>query len=171
MDDAKKPNLVGAAGEHYVMCELLRRSFIAALAPVGVPNADIVVTDVEGRKICAIQVKARRDIGADRGWHMKPKHEKLIADGLFYCFVQFQNDIRQRSQCWIVPSRVVAHVLTLSHKTWLSIPGRNGRAHQDNAMRRFGPDYTHVGLGAEFGPGWLDRYEDAWDQLSASVQN
>ena len=37
--------LTGAAGEHFVMSELLRRGFIAALAPAGVPNCDIVVTD------------------------------------------------------------------------------------------------------------------------------
>ena len=39
--------LLGAAGEHHVMAELLRPGYIAALAPQGVPNADIVVTDVE----------------------------------------------------------------------------------------------------------------------------
>lgn len=27
--------IVGAAGEHYVMCQLLRREMIAALAPAG----------------------------------------------------------------------------------------------------------------------------------------
>ena len=47
--------LLGAAGEHYVMSELLRRGYIAALAPQGVPNADIVVTDVEGSRLCSIQ--------------------------------------------------------------------------------------------------------------------
>lgn len=42
--------LLGAAGEHHVMTELLRRDFIAALAPHGVPNVDIVVTDIEGTR-------------------------------------------------------------------------------------------------------------------------
>jgi hypothetical protein len=37
------------AGEHYLMSELLRRSYIAALAPQGVPDADIVVCNVDGR--------------------------------------------------------------------------------------------------------------------------
>jgi hypothetical protein len=44
------------------MAELLRRGYIASLAPAGVPNADIVVTDVEGGRLCSIQVKTRRDI-------------------------------------------------------------------------------------------------------------
>jgi len=42
--------LIRPAGEHYVMSELLRRGYIAALAPRGVPNADIVVTDVGGAR-------------------------------------------------------------------------------------------------------------------------
>jgi hypothetical protein len=62
-----KSTLLGAAGEHYVMCQLLRHSFIAALAPVGVPNADIVVTDEIGDRLFAIQVKTRNDKGKDGG--------------------------------------------------------------------------------------------------------
>ena len=61
--------LLGAAGEHHVMAELLRRGYIAALAPQGVRNADIVVTDVEGSRLCSIQVKTRRNIGSDGGWY------------------------------------------------------------------------------------------------------
>lgn len=49
---ASSSSLLGAAGEYYVMAELLRRGYIAALAPQGVPNADVVVTDVEGARLC-----------------------------------------------------------------------------------------------------------------------
>jgi hypothetical protein len=42
--------LLGAAGEHYVLCQLLRRGYIAALAPIGVPNADILVTVIARRE-------------------------------------------------------------------------------------------------------------------------
>lgn len=37
-------SLTGVGGEHYVLFELLRKGYIAALAPTGVPDADIVVT-------------------------------------------------------------------------------------------------------------------------------
>ena len=56
--------LTGAAGEHFVMSELLRRGMIAALAPTGVPNCDIVVTDDIGARLCAVQVKTRLGIGS-----------------------------------------------------------------------------------------------------------
>ena len=72
---SSQTSLLGAAGEHHVMAELLRRNYIAALAPQGVPNADIVVTNIEGSRLCSIQVKTRRDIGSDGGWHMNEKHE------------------------------------------------------------------------------------------------
>ncbi len=38
---------LGAAGEHYVMAELLRRGLVAVKAREGVPNFDIVITDLD----------------------------------------------------------------------------------------------------------------------------
>ena len=77
--------ITGAAGEHFVMAELLRRGLVAAKAPEGVPNFDIVITDISGERLAAIQVKTRRDFkSGDKGWHMKAKHEKLSSDRIFY---------------------------------------------------------------------------------------
>jgi hypothetical protein len=87
--DGPNSAILGAAGEYFVMSQLLRRNMIAALAPTGVPNADIVVTDELGDRLCAVQVKVRRDIGSDGGWHMGQKHEELTSPNLFYCFVHF----------------------------------------------------------------------------------
>ncbi len=81
--------ILGAAAEHYVMCQLLRRGMIAALAPAGVPDADIIVSNRLGSALAAVQVKARRDIGSDGGWHMKAKHERMDRPLLFYSFVDF----------------------------------------------------------------------------------
>ena len=36
---ASQTNLIGVAGEHYVLYELLRQGYIAALAPTGVPKS------------------------------------------------------------------------------------------------------------------------------------
>src|SRR3546814_16905690 len=67
-------SLTGAAGEHFVMSELLRRGMIAALAPAGVPNCDIVVPDDIGERLCDVQVKTRRGQGAERGWQLGKKN-------------------------------------------------------------------------------------------------
>ena len=120
-------SLLGAAGEHFVMSELLRRGFIAALAPQGVPNTDIVVTDLEGHRLCSIQVKTRRHLGSDGGWHMKSKHEKILGDSLFYCFVDFGKTTSDRPQLFILPSATIAEILKQTHIYWLNKPGKKGQ--------------------------------------------
>lgn len=164
---ASQTSLLGAAGEYHVMSELLRRGYIAALAPRGVPNADIVVADLTGAQLCSIQVKARRDIGSDGGWHMHAKHEKNRSERLFFCFVDFGQKVSDRPKLFLVPSGIVADVLTASHKRWLQNPGRKGAPHKDGPMRRFLPDYRHL-FGDKENPypqGWLSKYLDAWSIL------
>ncbi|AXK79540.1 hypothetical protein DW352_02795 [Pseudolabrys taiwanensis] len=157
----------GAAGEHYVMCQLLRRGLIAALAPTGVPNADIIVTDEIGDKLCAVQVKTRLKPGSDKGWHMSVKHERIISPNIYYCFVGFET---QPPGCWIMPSDVVADVLKRSHAHWLAQPGKNGQAHKENDMRRLCESYDHENFLPEFSLGWLDPYKDRWDLLEAATK-
>ncbi len=164
---ASQTALLGAAGEHFVMCELLRRGYIAALAPQGVPNTDIVVTDLTGHRLCTVQVKARRNAGSDGGWHMALKHEEIMGDRLFYCFVDFGSTPKDPPLIFVMPSRIVAEVIRSSHRVWLSNPGRNGQQRNDSKMRRMLPDYSKA-YHPETTPytdGWMDHYKDAWDLL------
>lgn len=159
-------SLTGAAGEHLVMSQILRRGFIAALAPAGVPNCDIVVTDDLGERAFAVQVKTRRNIGSDGGWHMSKKHEQLTSPTLFYCFVDLGRQPSDHPTIYVVPAPVVADVLTRAHQAWLAKPGRGGKPHRDTDFRRFLPDYSHLSL-EDFALGWLDQFrgDAAWDQL------
>lgn len=157
-------SLTGAAGEYFVMSELLRRGMIAALAPAGVPNCDIVVTDDIGARLCAIQVKTRLGKGTDRGWHMSKKHEGLTSSTLFYCFVDFGATTGGQPFTYVVPAPVVATCLAVNHQRWLKLPGAKGQAHKDNDMRRFLPDYSHLGL-SQFDDGWLAEHREAWHLL------
>lgn len=52
--------LLGAAGEHYELCQLLRRGYVAPPAPVGLPNADILITDTDGQRLIASNVDSER---------------------------------------------------------------------------------------------------------------
>lgn len=164
-------SLVGAAGEHYVMAELLRRGFIAALAPQGVPNLDIIVTDSMGAQLCAVQVKTRLDRSGDGGWYMGRKHETLIVAKLFYCFVDFGVSAEVVPRVYVMPSAKVAEVLSRVHALWLATPGKQGQQRQDSAIRRLIPDYGRVLRGsAEAGLyplGWMEEYLGAWDLLRA----
>lgn len=163
---ASETSILGAAGEHYVLFQLLRRGLIAALAPQGVPNADIIASDSVGKQLCAIQVKTRRDIGSDKGWHMKEKHEHLTSPSLFYCFVDVGKSFEDVPFCYVVPSAVVAKVLSDSHQHWLNTPGKKGQAHNPTPMRRFKPDYGREALSG-YAAGWLEPYREAWDLLKA----
>lgn len=161
---ASESTLLGAAGEHYVMCQLLRRGFIAALAPAGVPNCDIVVTDDIGDRLCAVQVKARRDLGSDGGWHMGQKHEKLVSPTLFYAFVDFGKQADDLVRCYVVPSGIVAETLKAGHQHWLQQPGAKGQQRNDSSFRRFLPCYAKDGYLART-KGWLDPYLNNWDLM------
>jgi hypothetical protein len=158
-------SLLGAAGEHYVMSQLLRRGFIAALAPVGVPTADIIVTDDIGDRVCAIQVKTRRELGSDGGWHMKAKHEGIRGASLFYVFLSLPTETKRLPDTFVVPSGIVAETLYTAHRAWLARPGRGGRPHRDGPMRRLLPDYSKEGMEKTHGPDWLETYRDAWGLL------
>jgi hypothetical protein len=160
-------SLLGAAGEHYVLSELLRRGFVAALAPQGVPNMDILVADTDGDQLCAIQVKTRSGRGGDGGWHMRPKHEKHHAERLFYCCVDFGNSARERPNVYVIPSQKVAEVIGTAHRAWLSNPGKNGRIRQDSSVRRLLPDYAYAFRpGPNLYPmGWLNEFLNRWDLI------
>jgi len=166
--------ILGAAGEHYVMAELLRRGLIAAKAPEGVPNFDIVITDINGERLAAIQVKTRRDYkGGDKGWHMKAKHDTLVAERMFYVFVDVGHDEGSSVSFFVMPSHVVAETCKLSHEIWLQTPGKGGRPHSDSDIRRLLPCYPRneqMKLSPEqetfmqnHGEGWLEKYRSNWN--------
>lgn len=166
MTERSNSTILGAAGEHYVMCQLLRRSKIAALAPSGVPDADIIVSDSLGSTLAAVQVKARRNIGSDGGWHLKAKHEKMKRDLLFYCFVDFGSSLIDAPKCWVIPSRIVASVLEETHQAWFVMDGRNGRKHQPTEMRRFLPDFSRRNC-PQYPKGWMSKFEERWDLIAS----
>lgn len=163
-------SLIGASGEYYVMYRLLRRGFLAALAPQGAPNADIIATSVTGEKTAVIQVKTRRDLGRDGGWHMHARHEGVVSEQLFYCFVDLTGDEVGLPAVFVIPSAVVARTLRETHGIWLASVGRNGRAHQPTDMRRLLPDYSRTLFlsdsdAVSYGPHWMDTYRENWHVL------
>jgi hypothetical protein len=160
-------SLIGVAGEHYVLSELLRRGFIAALAPTGAPNADIVVTDRDCAHLCSIQVKTRSGKGAEGGWHMKAKHEDIRGPLYFYCFVDFRSSSEERPLVYVMPSNKVAEVIEEAHRMWLGTLGKKGQPHKDGPMRRLLPNYEKTWTTDNPYPaGWMNEFRDAWHLLN-----
>ena len=151
--------LIGAAGEHFVMYQLYKRGLMVGQPPQGVADVDLLVLDDKANIVKSIQVKARSK-GADGGWHMKAKHEKLINPRLLYIFVDMEPE---SPICYIIPSSVVSKVVCLSHSIWLASPGVDGRPHGDSDMRRVRPRYQFEIPG--FPHGWMDQYKENWESL------
>lgn len=160
----------GPAGEHYVLYRLLQREYVAGLAPENAPNSDIIATNIKGTKAAAIQVKTRRPLGSDEGWHMKDKHESLKGERMFYCFVALKEDPTTSPDVYILPSHVVADVLKETHRIWLKTPGKHGKRHNPTKLRRLLPDYGRtlkltLDQHKKYGEGWLERYRENWSIL------
>jgi hypothetical protein len=154
-----KTSLTGAAGEYFVLYKLLRRGILAGLPPVGAPDVDILVIDESANVLISLQVKTRRK-GADKGWHMKEKHEQLASPRLIYVFVDMEPE---EPVCYVVPSAVVAQCITRENQAWLATPGKNGQPHNESVMRRLLPKFPYRVEG--FDDGWLEKYRESWEQL------
>ena len=147
--------LTGAAGEHLVLSRLLQRGVMAAPAPRGTSKVDILVNFLDDRQPVLLQVKARQ-YGPDGGWHMSEKHETVVNDDIYYCFVNFEPD---HPTVHVIPAKVVADVIRVGHQSWMDTPGRNGQPHKHTKMRRIVPRAGHMP------ENWMDAYLEAWDQF------
>ena len=174
MKNKKDKSLIGAAGEHHALGQLLRRGWIASLAPYRAPYMDILVTDKNSEKQCTIQVKTRQGgIGKRSGWLMNPKHETMIADALFYVFVDLGKQSSDPIDCYILPSKVVADCIRRCHQVWLATPGEEGQPHNDSGRRKLYLDHSYIESITEEGKtiidqyraGWLNQYHENWSIL------
>jgi hypothetical protein len=157
--------LIGPAGEHYVLFRLLQQGILAALAPPRTEKVDILVLSTDEQITATLQVKTST-AGLNRGWPMNAKHETIEHGPAFYAFVDLK-PLPHAPVTYIVPSRVVAHVVRESHERWLATLGKEGRPHVDNPIRKFGPILNPPVPGWD--PAELDKYRERWDLLRDAV--
>ena len=81
------PQLVGEAGVHYVISELTLRGLIAVATSRNVKGPDVIVTNSEGTKFAAVQVKTRRDT-SDKFWNVGTKGLTWGGRNCWYAFVR-----------------------------------------------------------------------------------
>lgn len=124
---------IGNAGEYFVAGELERRGFTVAIPMSNVKDFDILAINRETYKQFAIQVKTTKY--KSKEWTLNQKNENIIGDNIIYIFVSLNE--MEIPEYHIVSSKIVAEAVKYSHEFWLKTPGRNGKMHNDNPMRKF----------------------------------
>jgi hypothetical protein len=128
------PPLAGVAGEYFVAAELSRRGYIASISLRNTRGIDILVTNAAASRTVTIQCKTNQH--GKRAWVLNEKCEEYYSPTHFYVFVALGSP-DQRPSFHIVPSEAVARLVGEDHREWLGTPGRGGRRHVDNPVRRF----------------------------------
>lgn len=128
---------IGNAGEYFVAGELERRGFTVGVPMSNVKDYDILCINKNGKQF-ALQVKTT-SFGNNK-WILSSKNEKIIDENVFYIFVHLHQ--LDKPTYYIVPSRVVADIISKEHTDWLNKPSKNGELHKDNNIRtiRFNDD-------------------------------
>jgi hypothetical protein len=118
----------GLAGEFYTLAQLTQRGYIATLTLGNTKGVDILVTNQELNKLYKVevkttQIKARREslFGGEElmfMWPMNAKHENIVDQNLFYCFVVLSLP-DELPAFFIVPSKTVAEYVKWQHQHWI----------------------------------------------------
>lgn len=141
----------GIAGEYFVAAELSRLGYVASLTLRNTKGIDILASNADATRSVGIQVKTSQ--GSRPDWMLNQKAEADLAENLFYVFVCLPT--QGQPAYHIVPRRNVALAVRKDHREWLDAPGRGGRRHRDNPVRRFRDPEL--------------KYRDRWDLLGLDV--
>ena len=141
--------LTGAAGEYYVAAELSRRGWLATVTIKNAPGTDVLAQRRETKRTAAIQTKTS---ATGARWRLGAQDENVSpSDDEWYVLVDLTREA-ERPDFYILPRNYVAAFLWVSHRRWLSIPGRGGRKHRDNPQRTIVAD-------------WISDAKERWELL------
>ena len=97
-----------------------------------------------------------------RSWLLSEKNERYADSNFYYCLVDLG---LEDSKIYVVPSKKIVSILSESHKTWLSTPGKKGQVRNDSTMRKLRLDYSKMPLKSAKGL-WIDKYLEKWDAFT-----
>jgi hypothetical protein len=175
-DNIPQSAVLGASGEYLILSHLLRLNFIAGKAPDNTKDYDLIVLGKDGTSSSPVQVKTTFK---EMHWLLQEKHENPIKN-LIFCFVYMSKD-SHKNEIFIINSKMVAYVISTSHKIWLKLPGLKGRKHNDSPMRALHRDFSffakiknykeylnkeEIKFIEEYSSGWMDKYRDAWHLIN-----
>src|SRR3989338_3422333 len=148
MEDQLNNNSVSLAGEFAVLSQLALRGYDANMTLGHAKSVDILVSHPKTKKMFQLEVKTNFQNSRNKpssskvhgksmsGWIMKKTHEQIIAQNLFYCFVNIGKNTNL-FRFYIVPSKVVAKYVKEEHAHWLKEKRKEGKKVKDSDMRIF----------------------------------
>ncbi len=143
-------NNVGNAGEFYLAAVLSANDCVVNLTLGRNTNYDLLIVNPRGEfKMLSVKTSMGHD-----SFPMNKKVETVIQENLYYGFVKVLQ-VTGEFDYWIVPSRLVASVVSSSHQNWLSTSGKNGRPHKNTDIRQF-----HVVQNKWLPEHWIDEIEN-----------
>lgn len=141
-------SLVGVAGEYLVAAELTLRGYVAAITLRNSRGTDIIASASDGRQSVSIQVKSNSSGKAS--WMLTKSSETFFSDSHYYVFVAIES-LEKKPTFYVVPSKIVADKIKISHREWLANSKKDGSPRKDSSMRIFN-DFDN-------------EYRDGWDRL------
>ncbi len=157
---------VGNAGESFVLAELTRRGWTAALTARNNRAYDILAK--RGEESAAIRVKTKTSSFTVFQWNAKPNGNvflEMTEEHDFCALVDMPEDDAASPIYYVVPTPVIDKWLKDDFKTWVTTPGAKGQQRAEDSKRRlFYVDDENGKLGHGYRQK-LEKYKGAWHLL------
>jgi hypothetical protein len=153
----------GNAGEFFVLAELTRRGWTAALTARNNRAFDILAT--RGEAFASIRVKTKT-AGGFR-WSAKPNGDIFLemSRKRDFCILVDIPAGEESPTYYVVPTTVIDKWLKDDFRKWITTPGTKGQQHaEDNRRRIFHVDDRGEAIGHGYRKK-LARYLSAWNLL------
>jgi hypothetical protein len=156
----------GNAGEFFVLAELTRHGWTAALTARNNRAYDILAKRDD--EFAAIRVKTKTAVSDAFRWNAKLDGEiflELRTKNDFCVLVDIPEDMNVGPTYYIVPTPVIDKWLKYDFQTWVATPGAKGQQRaKDNTQRIVHLDGEPTRLGYGYRQK-LAPYKGAWDTL------
>ncbi|MBZ5527323.1 MAG: hypothetical protein LAN71_05395 [Acidobacteriia bacterium] len=167
MERAIPSAFAGNAGEFFVLAELTRRGWTAALTARNNRAYDILAKRDD--EFAAIRVKTKTSAFTLFQWNAKPNGEvflEMTQEGDFCVLVDIPEEANESPDYYIVPTPVIDKWLKGDFHAWVTTPGVRGQARDAENKRRLfyvDDDATKLGHGYQQK---LAPYKGAWEMLA-----
>lgn len=146
----------GNAAQLLVASELNRRGWSAAVTLGNTPHVDVLCSNQDATSFAFLQVKSFHI--KNKACAVGVKAENTYGKNFFWVIVGLSDDVKQKDTFYIVPADDMSKNVRALHKKWLNTPGKKGRQHKDNSIRK-----VHEGK-SEFEYD-ISRWKDRWDLI------